>query len=514
MNQHNGSKLNQVIPSEVNGKPANGNGKYSNGNRRFDQPVILKQSHHWSRSIVWSIVGVTTFVIIWASVAKIEQAVPAQGKLEPQGAVKTVQSPIAGVVKEILVKDGQHVKKGDLLLRLDPTTAEAQLASLSKIRATLIKENQFYRLVINNGDSPAVTEQSTILWEIPQEIASLTQSRQALVAENQLYRIQQKGDSLGATLNSEQQARLQNANRELNSRIAAAESEVEQLQKQLQQNQLQLENAQENLKIQQGILERLELLKKEGGFAEIPVMERRSTVSDKQAEVDVKIQEKSRLELSIAQAKEKLENTKDLSVKELDDRRAENEKKIAEIDSQLNKTIVENDKKIAEIDSQLSQTQVNLGYQELRSPEDGTVFDLKPTAVGFVANTTDPLLKIVPDEGLVAKVYLTNKDIGFVKVGMNVDVRIESFPFSEFGDIKGQVIWIGDDALPPEQARPFYSFPTKIKLNQQSLIANDRKLLLQSGMAVSANIQVRDRTVLSIFTDLFTEKTDSLKTVR
>jgi HlyD family secretion protein len=131
-----------------------------------------------------------------------------------------------------------------------------------------------------------------------------------------------------------------------------------------------------------------------------------------------------------------------------------------------------------------------------------------------VANQTEPILKIVPDDTLVAKVFITNKDIGFVREGMPVDVRIDSFPYSEFGDVKGKLIWIGSDALPPEQIRPFYSFPAKIQLERQSLVINDKKVPLQSGMSISTNIRVRDRTVMSIFTDLFVDKTESLKNVR
>jgi HlyD family secretion protein len=150
----------------------------------------------------------------------------------------------------------------------------------------------------------------------------------------------------------------------------------------------------------------------------------------------------------------------------------------------------------------------------LKAPVSGTIFELKPSAPGFVINTTDALLKIVPDDTLVAKVYLTNKDIGFVKEGMPVDVRIDSFPYSEFGDVKGKLTWIGSDALPPDQIRPFYSFPAKVKLDRQSIVINGRTVYLQSGMSISTNIRVRQRTVMSIFTDLFTEKTDSLKNVR
>lgn len=528
MNYKNGSKLkNQPIPitstsapsppqlNDTNaGEPPVPPQINSNGSSEFDQPVILRQSDNWSRAVLWTIIGVTTFGVIWASVAKLDEAVPSQGKLEPQGAVKEVQAPISGVVKEILVKDGQLVKQGDLLLRLDPTAAKAQLASFNTIRTALMRENQFYRSVMSNSDSSAVTKPDAAQLQLPKEVASLTESRKALVAENKLYRTQLMGETQGANLSLDQQARLRIATTELNSRVAANQLEVEQLEKQLAQNMVQLTNARSKFSVELGILNKIETLAQQGGIGKIQYLKQQQEVKTQQAEVDQLIQEEGRLQLKIGQAKQQLANTKDLSKKELTDKIAENEKKLAEIDSQLNKAIVENEKKLAETDSQLSQTKVNLIYQELRAPVGGTVFELKPSAPGFVTNTTEPVLKIVPSDTLVAKVYITNKDIGFVKEGMDVDVRIDSFPFSEFGDIKGKLIWIGSDALPPEQIRPYYTFPAKVRLNRQSLDVNGRTVALQSGMSVSTNIKVRDRTVLSIFTDLFSRKTESLKNVR
>lgn len=521
MNSKNGSKLkNQPlaitstpVPPQLTDRNTGEQEVYpksnSTGNSQFDQPVILRQSDNWSRAVLWTIMGVTTFGVIWASVAKIDEAVPAQGKLEPQGAVKEVQAPISGVVKEIFVKDGQLVKQGDLLLRLDPTAAKAQLASLNTIRTALIKENQFYRSVIGKSDSSTVPQ-----LPIPQEIASLAESRKALIAENRLYRTQLVGDTQGTNLSLEQRARLRVATRELNSRVAANELEVEQLKKQLAQNTVQLTNAKSRFAVEQGIRNRLQSLAQEGGIGKIQYLKQEQEVKTRQAEIDQLIQEEGRLQLKIGQAQQQLANTTDISNKELTDKIAENEKRLAEIDSQLNKAIVENEKKLAETDSQLSQTKVNLAYQEVRAPVAGTVFDLKPSSPGFVTNTTEPVVKIVPGDSLVAKVYITNKDIGFVKEGMPVDVRIDSFPFSEFGDIKGKLTWIGSDALPPEQIRPYYTFPATVTLNRQVLVVNDRKIPLQSGMSISTNIKVRDRSVMSIFTDLFSRKTESLKNVR
>ena len=148
------------------------------------------------------------------------------------------------------------------------------------------------------------------------------------------------------------------------------------------------------------------------------------------------------------------------------------------------------------------------------APVNGTVFDLQVHSPGFVATASQSILKVVPDDSLLAKVFITNRDIGFVKEGMDVDVRIDSFPFSEFGDVKGKLVWIGSDALPPDEIHPFYRFPAKVRLQRQSLLINERKIPLQSGMSVNANIKVRSRSVMSIFTDLFTKSVESLKFVR
>ncbi len=124
--------------------------------------------------------------------------------------------------------------------------------------------------------------------------------------------------------------------------------------------------------------------------------------------VDQLAQEQQRLRLVIAQSQQKLQNTLATSTQEVLSRITENEKRMAEIDSQLNKASLENEKKIAEVDSQIAQAKLMLQYQDLRAPVAGTVFDLKANGSGFVTNASEPVLKIVPADSLVAKVYITN----------------------------------------------------------------------------------------------------------
>lgn len=515
MSELNGTKLEQklvlsqkVLESEVK-VPV----KSSRENNESTPSVVLRQSPFWSRAILWGLIGMTSLVLIWANLAKIEEAIPAQGKLEPQDTVKELQTPVNGVVKAVYVKDGQKVRRGDLLLRLDPTAAKSQLISLQKVRNTLRQEIQFYRtqLVAKNAlSNPQLSISQT---NLAPGLASLTKNRMALVAENRLYRAQLSGVQ-NTQLAPEEEARLEFSKVELNSRLADVELETEKLQRQLSQSQIQLSSAQEVKSVSQTILNNIETLAKEGGISRMQYLKQKQEVSQQQAEVEQLVQEQARLKFAIAQSKEKIRNTMAGAKKEISTKIADNEKQIANLDTELNKAIIEDEKRIAEIDSQISQAQVTLQYQELRSPADGIVFDLQAKAPGFVANSSQPVVKIVPDEALTAKVFITNKDIGFVKKGMKVNVRIDSYPFTEFGELKGELVWVGSDALPPEQIRPYDSFPAKIRLDRQSLVVNNQQLPLQSGMSVTVNIKVRDRTVMSIFSDLFTKQIDSLKTAR
>jgi HlyD family secretion protein len=345
-------------------------------------------------------------------------------------------------------------------------------------------------------------------------MALLAENRAALIAENRLYRAQLNGDTTG--LSAAQWERLRASQAEFDSRVAAARLRVEQLQRQLSQVQLQMISNAKVLDLNQNILAKITPLYEEGGIAEVQYLQQVQEVETLRAEQERLGEEELRLQLAIAEAQQELANTQAGSMDLVLTRLADNEERIADIDSQLSKVIVENDKRIQEIDSQLSQTRQTLVYQELRAPVNGTVFDLQPTGPGFVANTTEPILKIVPSEGLVARVFITNQDIGFIDVanGHTVDVRIDSFPYSEFGDIKGKLIKVGSDALPPDEIYPFYRFPAEIELDQQFLQINDQEIGLQSGMSISVNIKTRKRRVITFLSDLFIRKIDSLRTSR
>jgi hemolysin D len=301
---------------------------------------------------------------------------------------------------------------------------------------------------------------------------------------------------------------------DLKTRSDAVNLQAQQLQQQLNQARVKYNTAQQTLAVNAQILGRVEPLAREGAISQIQFLKQQQEVTSNQSEVDQLVQEQGRIQFAIAETKSKVQNSIAVDGRDVMALLSANEQKIAEIDSQFTKAILENEKHISEMDSQIRQTAQMLKYSDIKAPADGAVFEMKPSAPGYVANAAEPRLKIVPQEDLIAKVTITNQDIGFLKPGMDVDVRVDSFPFSEFGDIKGTLVSIGSDALPPTQEKPYYSFPAKIKLKRQTINVKGQEIKLQSGMSLSVNVKTRSRKVIDIFTEQFKKGSESLKFVR
>ena len=169
---------------------------------------------------------------------------------------------------------------------------------------------------------------------------------------------------------------------------------------------------------------------------------------------------------------------------------------------------------LQELESRLTEASVNLRYQALKSPVDGVVFNLQPRGTGYVAQSTETVMKIVPYDILEAHVEIPSNQIGFVKVGMPAEISIDSFPATDFGVLNGKVQSIGSDALSPSQAenRSEYRYPAMIKLSSQTLkLSNGQQLPLQVGMSLSSNIKLRKVSYLNLLLGTFQDKADSLR---
>ena len=411
---------------------------------RFDQPVVLRQSPVWSRWILRSIVFATAGTLLWATFAKIESAVPAQGKLEPSGTVQEVQVPVAGVVAEIYTQEGATVEAGDILMRLDARVSTAQEGATQETLGLLTEELDVYEsLLAGRGEK--------LTWS--------PDGRDLYRANSERYR------------SDAESSRLQ----------------ISQIRQQLAQTDVQLKNERASLELNQTILADIEPLFEEGGLSRLQYLRQKQEIQTNQAEIDRLIEQQSELRFAIAQANEQVTST------------------TSEFRRNWTSRILELEQQIAEIEAEKTRIASQRDYEIVKAPISGKIFDLQTPRPGAVVNPSEPILKIVPGEQLVARVFITNKDIGFLREGMPVDVRIDSYSYSEYGDITGELVHIGSDALPPDPAnnRNFAAFPVEILLEEQVLRVEDREFSLQSGMSVSANILIDNRTVISLFTERF-----------
>jgi len=359
--------------------------------------VVLQQSRFWARGISWALMGVTGFGLAWLALAKTEEIVTAPGKLEPLGVVKDVQMPVGGVVDQVLVKEGDRVKKGQLLLKLDTEATQDRKASVEK--SILFKEQQL----------------------------SLKQE-------------------------------------ELTRYLAVNDTEQQVLR--------------DSLVLEKEVLSRFDKLNREGATAELQFLQQRNKVQEVAGQLQQAMVERLRQRAILEQGARELESN------------------------------------LADLRSKLIELNVNIRYQAIRAPEAGLVFELKPKSRGFVAETSEPVMKIVPFDRLEARVEVPSKEIGFVQVGKAADISIDSFPATDFGVLQGTVRKIGSDALPPDQLKQFYRFPVDIRLNSQQLkLKSGATLPLQVGMSLTANVKLRKVTYLQLLLSDFKDKAKSLQRI-
>jgi HlyD family secretion protein len=179
-----------------------------------------------------------------------------------------------------------------------------------------------------------------------------------------------------------------------------------------------------------------------------------------------------------------------------------------------------NIRQIAEQDAKISTAQQQLLYGEIRSPATGRIFDLD-VRKGSVAQAAQPLLRVVPYDALQAKVYVSSNVIGFIHPGQRADLSLDTFPAGDYGRIDAIVATVSTDALTPEKQKEALGteatglhYPATLTLKRQTLQAGNKQIALQPGMSLSADVQLRQRRMLSVVTGFFEDKLRNLERMR
>lgn len=415
------------------------------------------------RILMLCLCGLFTIALIWSFVGKVDVVATASGKVIPTGNVKIIQPIEIGMVRAIHVKNGQRVKKGQLLIELDPTIAGADEAQAGKglMTAQIVTARNRAILAQMGGGSGRFASPSGT----PGDVAN-TQSVliRASIAEYQAER-----------------ASLRQARAEQAANLAGTNAEIAKLRETLPL-------------IERGYAKRKELTDK-GYFSEIRLLDYEQQRVELMRNIDVQSANAARARAAMAN---------------LDAQIAKLGANLARTSSTEMATAQGEAMVRAE---ELVKSTKRKEYQQLRAPIDGVVQQLAITTIGGVVQPAQALMVIVPDDAqVVVEANVLNKDIGFIREGQPVRVKLEAFPFTDYGIIPGVVETISRDAIdtgaqaPPDGSDPQdrranampqgLVYAARIRLRQSTISVRGRNEPIGPGLAVQAEIKTGERRII------------------
>lgn len=381
--------------------------------------------------------------VAWATATNVTSAAQTSGTVVPMGTIYTVKHLEGGIVKDVLVRDGDHVAPGDLLVRLDDIASGADLDQLETRRLSLMAKSQRLRAEIGG---------------YPESFAAIEEFDTVLVQD---------------------QRRLLNAAREnfadeqniLHDRLEQRLLEVEALKEQTSGLTEQLASISEQAKIRQGLFEkgigsRITMLETEREVARLRGSRGESRFSLRQAESAV-LEARS----AIREHHSRWQN----------DRERELETVMGEL---------------GEVIDTLALFRDRVARLEIRAPVQGTVNLLSIAGAGAVIAPGENLMEIVPsDETLIAKVKVDVRDIGYLSPGQTAEVSISGFDVSRYGTIPGELKWVSATSKADDEGRVFYEARVILDNTNLSYAEDQRRVI--PGMSVQASINTGTQSLLS-----------------
>jgi HlyD family secretion protein len=403
------------------------------------------------RTVLWTLVLLVGAAAGWATFGKLDVVSVAQGRLVPQSYLQVAQPADGGILREILVSEGEFVKAGQVLARLDPVFSQADSRQiqtdlqLRKLQMARVEAELAGRLPQAGPDAPPEL--------LAQMMSQYRTNRQAYV------------DALEA----ERSVRVR-AEQQLQSALAQ-ESKLRQT--------APIYEAQE---------EGWKKLADEGFAGKLMAMDRERLRIENEQELQAQTHKIAGLRAAMREADQRVAQITSNYRQKLEAERMQVVSELKRLEQSWNKQSYRND------------------LLELRSPDDGIVKELATHTAGAVVQPGTVLFTVVPkDEPLRAEVWVSNDDVGFVHQGQRVKVKVAAFPFQKYGMVEGEVVHVSADASnhsaktrePGEAASgEMYRYKTLVELRGQTLERDGIAHTLSPGMQVNAEIKLGERSVL------------------
>ena len=440
-------------------------------------------------SMIVTICAFATAALVWSYLGRVDIIATAQGKIQPVGRTKTIQPLETGKVLGVAVQNGARVKAGDVLLTLDPGEARADEATLqgniASERAEVLRRTTALALASRR----ALGTVSAIAF--PPDLPPAIAVREQRVLAQDIAQLASTVASLDG------QIREKTAERErLKGTIQAQQTLVTTLKERVDMRQtLEATRSESRAKV----IDALELLQTQ-----------QATLASEQGQI-------GEIEASLGRLQHDIE-------KSFTTFSAENAQKLADAERQMDENV-----------EKLAKARLKTADMTLRSPIDGTVSGSLITSVGQVVTVGEQVMQIVPtDAKLEIECYLPNADIGFVRRDQQAVVKIESFPFTDYGTVDAEVVRVAHDAIPQPDAdqreqnpaaagkdngmfggaQRFQNlvYPVTLHMDRTAMNSDGTEVPLVPGMAVTVEIKTGTRRILSyLFSPIIQVATTALR---
>lgn len=441
--------------------------------REFLPPLLEIQETPPSpvqRQVLWTIVGLVLALLGWSILGKVSIVATAPGKFIPDGRIKEVQPLESSIVKAIHVREGQRVRQGDLLLELDPTLDAAQLEA----NADKYGFNQL--------------EQARLNAELTHGKASYSQ------ADQPASRVQLE-ESMRKAREQAQAAKL-----------AAARATVQEKISALAAAQATLKKYEETTAISEERESSARPLVETGAISRVDYLQLKEELAQNRNDLASQQKTVQQAEAAVTEAEQAAEQVK--------------RDRVADIYNDLNQRVTGE----PELKGDLDKARDLYALKWLRAPVSGTVQSVGVTTIGQVVTPAQSLVTIVPDgTPLIVEATVSNQDIGYVRVGQPVEIKVDTFPFQKYGTLQGKLVWVSPDAEDrsaaskdadtrsgvatadparnnePPNPNTGYVYKVHIRADTMTLPVAGEMRDMRAGMTVQSDITTDHRRVIEFF---------------
>lgn len=403
--------------------------------------LLKKQRLVGSRALIWLVLFTLAGLITWAYFAWIDEVVRGEGKVVPSRQVQIVQSLDGGVVESLLVRAGQSVEEGEVLLRIDPTRYSSSLGE-NQAEILSLKAKAARLLAIATGDPLNMPEEVTM---IAPDLAEM----ELRVWESRVN--------------------------ELRSNLAVVNEQLQQRRQELRETRANRDQAASSCSLTSQELNMTRPLLQSGAVSEVDLLRLQRDVARYCGEQRAAAAQIDRIQASIQEAEERVEETEITFRNQARTELAETRAKLSTLEQG----------QLALVD--------RVKLAEVRSPVRGTIKTLHTNTVGGVVQPGKDIVEIVPtDDTLLLEVRINPRDIGFLHPGQKAHVKFTAYDFAVYGGLEGELEQLGADTIVDEKGNAFYIVKVR---TEHAYVGEDNRPILP-GMVAEVHILTGKRTVL------------------